>query len=39
MDISFVILGAAVAMCGLGALMEHNARKAKRQRRRLRNTH
>lgn len=34
MDISFLILGAAVAMCGLSSLMERNARKVKRQRRR-----
>jgi hypothetical protein len=32
MDISFLVLGVAVAMCGLGSLMEHNARKAKRAR-------
>jgi hypothetical protein len=33
MDISFRVLGFAVVMCGLGSLMECNARKAKRERR------
>lgn len=33
MDISFLIIGVAVAMCGIGSLMEHNARKVKRERR------
>jgi len=33
MDISFLVLGVAVAMCGIGSLMEHNARKVKRDRR------
>lgn len=32
MDISFLVIGVAVAMCGLSSLMEHNARKAKRER-------
>lgn len=34
MDISFVVLGAAIALYGLGSLMDHNARKIARQRRR-----
>ncbi|SEK02380.1 hypothetical protein SAMN05192539_103159 [Paraburkholderia diazotrophica] len=34
MDISFLVLGAALVLCGLGSLMEHNARKVARQRRR-----
>ena len=33
MDISILVFGAAVVMCGLGALMEHNANRVKRQRR------
>ena len=33
MDISFLVLGVALAMCGLGSLMDRNARKAKRERR------
>jgi hypothetical protein len=33
MDISFLVLGFAVVMCGRGSLMERNARKAKRERR------
>jgi hypothetical protein len=33
MDVSILVLGAALVMCGLGSLMEHNARKIARQRR------
>ncbi len=33
MDISILVVGAAVVLCGLGALMEHNANNVKRQRR------
>lgn len=33
MDISFLVLGVAVAMFGLGTLMDHNARKMNRERR------
>jgi hypothetical protein len=36
MDISFLVLGAALAIYGLGSLMDRNARKVARQRRRLR---
>ena len=31
MDISILVFGAAVLMCELGALMEHNANKVQRQ--------
>lgn len=33
MDISFLVLGTALALCGLGALMDRNAAKAQRGRR------
>ncbi len=33
MDVSFLIVGAALALYGLGALMDRNAEKALRQRR------
>lgn len=33
MDISFLVIGAALALCGLGALMDRNAAKAPRERR------
>lgn len=33
MDISFLIVGAALALYGLGALMDRNAAKAHRERR------
>ncbi|CAD6556552.1 hypothetical protein LMG28727_06136 [Paraburkholderia kirstenboschensis] len=39
MDISFLVIGFAVAMCGIGSLMEHKARKAKRERRLTRISH